>query len=378
MLQLDSLALVSMGSFLLLFAVTVLAAPRRDRTGAARLELAALLAGTLLAYAAAALPVFLAGWALTVWPSWRGQSRGARLVLAASTVLLAGGAALMSHPPVAFVALAAAVLLRKGIFPFHRATLGAFERMPLPAVGLTLNSHLGGYLLIRFVIPRFPALSAEWLPHLSILALVTSVFMALAALGERQPRRLLGLLWISQGSFILAGLATNSQAGITGALMQWWVVAFAMTGMMSVYASLEARTSSVRSPDEFLGLAAHAPRLGVFFTICGLALVGLPGTLGFVAEDLLFHGALEAHPLLGVALPVATALNAISVLRLLATLFMGRRAIHVPPVPDALPRERLALSLAVGLLIFGGLMPALLIALRTPSAEALTKAISGK
>ena len=379
MLHLDSLALVSMGSFAVLWAITVAAAPRRDREGPCRWELLCLLAGTLLAYAAAELPVFLAGWMLTGLPHWRGGPRGPRLALAASTALLALGCVLTALPnaaayaPLTFGAFVLAVLLRKGIFPVHFWTLDAFEHLRLPSLGLFLNSHLGGYLLIRFAIPQFPGLAAEWLPDVSLLALVTSVFMAVAALAATQPRRVLGLLWISQGSFILAGLATNTQEGITGALLHWWVVAFSTTGMMSVYRSLEARTTRVRSQGGFHGLGAHAPRLAVFFAVCGLGLVGLPGTLGFVAEDLLFHGALEAHPLLGIALPLATALNAITVLRLFVTLFMGKRAIHVPVIPDALPGERVAYTLVVLLLVFGGLMPAVLVALRTPSAAGLAR-----
>ena len=370
MIRLDWLAVVSMASFAVLWVVAVAAAPRRDREGKGLWDLACVLAGTMLAYAAAELQVFLAGWALTAVPFWRGTNRGPKIAMAASTALLAMGAVLAKtdFASAAFGVLLLAVVLRKGIFPAHLWTLEAFERLQLPTVGLALNSHLGGYLLIRFLMPLFPDLAVKWLPEVSLLALVTSVFMAVAALAETHPRRLLGLLWISQGSFVLAGLATMTEEGITGALVHWWVVAFAMTGMMAVYRSLEARSTSVRAELSFLGLGAHAPRMAVFFALCGLALVGLPGTLGFVAEDLLFHGALKSHPWLGVALPLATALNAISMLKLFLMLFTGKRAIHVPPVPDALPWERLALTVAVLLLILGGVVPTLLISLRTPSA----------
>lgn len=380
MIRLDSLAVVSMASFAVLWMVAVAAAPRRDRDGRGLWDLACVLAGTMLAYASAELPVFLAGWALTAVPYWRGETRGPKIAMAVSTGLVAMGALLAKtdFASAAFGLLVLAVVLRKGILPTHLWTVEAFEHLQLPTLGLVLNSHLGGYLLIRFVMPMFPTLAASWLPAVSLLALVTSVFMAVAALAETHPRRVLGFLWISQSSFILAGLATMTEEGITGALLQWWVVAFTMTGMLSVYRSLEARSTNVRERISFLGLGAHAPRLAVFFAICGLALVGLPGTLGFVAEDLLFHGALKTHPWLGVALPVATAINAISMLRLFLKLFTGKRAIHVPPIPDALPFERLALTVAVVLLVLGGLVPTLLIAMRTPSAMGLVNVLSGR
>ncbi|MBK7085452.1 MAG: hypothetical protein IPH53_12640 [Flavobacteriales bacterium] len=56
---------------------------------------------------------------------------------------------------------------------------------------------------------------------------------------------------------------------------------------------MEARTTFAFDP-AITSAWAPAPRLAVFFLIFGLALIGLPGTLGFIAEDLLFHGALNA------------------------------------------------------------------------------------
>lgn len=382
MLQFDLLSLVSIASFLALWALAAAAAPNRDLDWSGRAALGCLLAGTVLAYAAATLPVFLAGWTLTIVPyafNWLGKRNGVRLALVGSTVLLGAGTLLLETQAgsvAAFVCLTAATLLRKGIFPFHLWILDAFENTSLLPLSLLLHSHLGGYLLIRFTIPLLPELSAQALPLMSALALFTSVYMSLAALAETLPRRTLAMLGVSQASFILAGLENKTQEGITGALLHWWVVAFAMSGLCAVYRSLEARSTAVFLPSGYLGFGIHAPRLAVFFAVCGLTLVGLPGTLGFVAEDLLFQGALEASPWLGVALPVATALNAVTVFRLFSVLFLGRRAIHTTPIPDARPRERLALAGVILLLIGGGLIPQVLIALRTPSAAMLARLLS--
>ena len=115
------------------------------------------------------------------------------------------------------------------------------------------------------------------------------------------------------------------------------------------------------------------PRFAVFFAVCGLALVGLPGTLGFCAEDLLFHGALLNHPLLGIALPLATALNAINIYRLFSRLFLGRSAESSAPFADAMPRERWVLTAAVLFLIVAGLMPGHIMERRSDAAHALAK-----
>lgn len=388
--HLDSFALVSIAAYTLLWVIAVAAAPKRDLANGGFASLMIGLIGTCIAYASGSLWMFAAGWFISIVPTLRNQSNVGlipKLVLLASTGALALGAAMVFAPGsetpaggtlhrVAFGAFVIAALLRKGLFPAHVWVVSAFDTGSLPSLGLLLNSHLGAYLLIRYAVPMLPVNANEAMTWIGILTLFTAVFTAIRVLAEKKPRKILALLCVSQASFILAGLENRNVEGITGALVHWWVVAFATTGMIAVYRSLEARSTEVESPRGFLGFAIPAPRLAVFFVLCGLALVGLPGTLGFAAEDMLFHGALETHPLLGIALPVATALNAITVLRLFATLFMGRRAIHATPIPDALPAERWALTTSALFLVIGGIAPGLMVALRSPAAETLASLLS--
>jgi NADH:ubiquinone oxidoreductase subunit 4 (subunit M) len=95
----------------------------------------------------------------------------------------------------------------------------------------------------------------------------------------------------------------------------------------------------------------------VFFVIFGLALVGLPGTLSFCSQDLLIHGTLMSHPLTGLLLPVAIAMNAVSIFRLFTRLFLGKRRTGFTVMADALPRERWVLTAVVLFVVLGGLFP---------------------
>jgi NADH-quinone oxidoreductase subunit M len=269
-----------------------------------------------------------------------------------------------------------AALVRKGVFPFHTWVVSAFGEGPLLPFGLLVNAHFGALLIARVAIPVFPELTREALPLISDLALISALYTAFVGLGEHNPRRLLALIMLSQASFIFAGLESRTAEGIAGALTHWLVVSTAMCGLLMVYRLLEVR-GVTGDGISYSGLAGRAPRFAVCFAVCGLALVGLPGTLGFPAGELLFHGALESHSLLGIALPLATALNAISFYRLFSRMFLGRRAETTPVFPDALPRERAVLTVLVLCLIAGGLAPGYVISLRTQTANALATVLSG-
>jgi NADH-quinone oxidoreductase subunit M len=382
----DALDAVPMVFFTALTLVFLFLAPKRDTSGPALAGILLLAAATEITYAAANLPTLAFGWWLTCAPfvfSFFGRPPARRVVsifliassLALTIAIIALHATTMedlSHiSHLAMGMLVLAVALRKGLFPLHSWVVTAFEHGPLLPTALLFNGHLGALLIARSEAVALPDFAMHVLDWLSIAALVTAVIASLRGFVEKKPRRVLAFICISQASFILAGLATTNEQGITGALVHWLVVTAASSGLIAIVRILEVRVMDVTQPEANLGLAVKAPRLATFFLICGLALIGLPGTLGYCAEDLLFHGALISHPFLGIALLVATAFNAINLIRLFGLLFLGVLPKHVIDIPDALPRERWPLAACVVFLIAGGLFPSMAIRWRTEAANVI-------
>jgi NADH-quinone oxidoreductase subunit M len=298
--------------------------------------------------------------------SWQG-ALGLTLVRQGNTWLLFA----------AFIFLMGAVILRKGLFPAHSWVVTAYEHGPLLPLTLMVNDHLGAFLVARIVLPLLPNQAHSDWPIFSNLSLLTAAYAAVLALAERKPRRLFALVAISQSAFLLTGLESYNAVGITGALVLWQVVSVSTTMLAAVYTGLEARLGTLLETNKFLGLAVGAPRLAFFFAAGCLALVGLPLTLGFPAEDLLMQGTLATNPYLGVVLPVVTALNAFSVVRLFARLFLGNPVAAAHHVEDALVRERWVLTVAFLFLLIGGLFPSQLVRLPAVAAERLVNAVSG-
>ncbi len=370
------------GTLMLLFSCLTLAAtlmiPKRDCTPEAMAAILFILGSTMLAYATENLLVLLAAWILSTTPflvtgwrqpmTWRPQTglwlSSATLALAIALIASSGHtfsiSDLKGRSPggmAAFVFLVAAVIFRKGIFPAHAWVADAAQNGPAVPTSLLLNGHFGALLVAKAIVPLFPQTSGNLFPVLSYGAIATALYVAIRAVAENSPRRLLAFVALSQSACILAGLESRTTEGMTGALVHWFVVTVSTLGLMGILRLLEVRFGENLTASRHLGLAEHAPRLAVFFAVFGLALVGLPGTLSFCSQDLLIHGTLMSHPLTGLLLPIATAMNAVSIFRLFATLFLGKRQTGFTIMADALPRERWILAAGVLFVVFGGLFP---------------------
>lgn len=284
--------------------------------------------------------------------------------------LLVGGWALISTTSelrgVAGGLLLLAVLVRSGAVPFHLwiadlCANGTFGNALLFVTPLT-----GAYLAARLVLPVAP----DWaLAGLGIVSLLTAVYAAGMAIVQTDARRFFGYLFLSHASLILVGMQAHTAISLTGALVLWLAVGLSLGGLGLTLRALEARVGRL-SLSEYRGLYEHSPTLAVGFLLSGLAVVGFPGTVGFVASEMLLTGLVEASPVLGVGATITAALNGIAILRAYLLLFTGRR--HTSTVSLAItPRERFSVLMLAALILLGGLFPQTTVESRFKAAEAI-------
>lgn len=154
-------------------------------------------------------------------------------------------------------------------------------------------------------------------------------------------------------SFVWLGLASGEHLAGVGALMQWWAGALAL---LALEASLRRRP--LPKPMAFFALAMA---------------VSLPGTVGFVAEDLLAHGLLELRPVLAAAFVVVAAINAAALYLAIVNIIVDLRAEqlsqHRPQEPEA--RPSFMMLGAAGLSLLLGLVPRPFVASATEAHAAI-------
>ena len=253
-------ALMVLFSCLTLGATLVL--PRRDCNPGTISGILFLLGSTLLAYSTNNLWVLLSAWILSTVPFFPEQWFGVRTwrprlglllssaALALAITLIAAHGHAMSIAGLkgrnpggmsVFGLLVVAVIFRKGICPAHAWVADAAEGGPAIPTALLLNGHFGAMLVAKLIVPLFPNTARDLFPLLSYLALATALYVAIRALTENSPRRLLAFLALSQSACILAGLESRTAEGITGALVHWFVVTVSTMGLFGILRLLEVR-----------------------------------------------------------------------------------------------------------------------------------------
>jgi NADH-quinone oxidoreductase subunit M len=328
----DVLLPFAAGLWLLTVAVTPRAA--LDRAGLRRTALATLT--TLGSFLTESAVVLLLLSVASVWtflsalgdPAHQYQRRIVTVYMGFSTLLFAGGVALLVGPGLGNTTMemtgmwliVIAALVRKGIVPFHAWVPEVFDHGRLGPAILFSAPQVGAYMTVVLIVPRA---SADMLRMIAILALGTAVYGAALALVQTSARRACGYLFMSQSALVMAGLDCTSVTALAGGLLVWLSAGLAFAGLARCVLVLEARRGRL-DLTTYHGGYERMPLLAISFLSMGLACTGFPGTLGFVGQELLVDGAVEAFPVMGFAVVIASALTGLAVLRMYFSLFCGR------------------------------------------------------
>jgi NADH-quinone oxidoreductase subunit M len=210
----------------------------------------------------------------------------------------------------------------------------------------------------------------SWQQVFAVLALIGIVYGASIALVQKDLKFVVGYSSVSHMGFVLLGLMTLNQIGLSGAVYQMFshgIIAgllFAVVGRM-VYDRTHTRELAelARIP-----LARLIPFAAVTFVLALMASIGLPGFSGFIAELEVLIGSWRAFPLMCCIAGVGILIGIAFSWRALQATFFGESTTipeHLPP-PITMP-ERLGACLLLGSTLALGLFPKILMNLILPT-----------
>ncbi len=223
--------------------------------------------------------------------------------------------------------------------PFHMWTPDVYQGSPTPAVGFMASiAKVGGFAaFLRVFISTLPTLSQTWKPVLWVIVIITVLLGAIAALVQRDVKRMLAYSSINHAGFILLGLQAATAKGATGSLYYLFAYSLLILGSFGVIAVVGGRGDTGHSIERYRGLARRSPLLAGAFALLLLAQAGAPFTTGFFAKLYVVEAAVAAHSyaLAAVAM-VSAAIAAFFYLRVVFVMFADTRLAEAPAGDAAL------------------------------------------
>ncbi|RSL17305.1 NADH dehydrogenase subunit M [Edaphobacter aggregans] len=294
--------------------------------------------------------------------------------------------------PLVFVGFA----ILAGLWPFHTWAPTGHVAAPTAASMLLAGvvMKLGAYGCLRVAMVLFPLGLGPWGFHVlgfgswrdvfAVLAIIGIVYGATVALVQKDFKFVIGYSSVSHMGFILLGLMTLNQIGLSGAVIQMFShgilagLLFAVVGRM-VYDRTHTRDLASLGP---MNLNKVVPFAAATFVVAGMASMGLPGFSGFVAELMILIGVWRAFPILTVCVGIGIVVGIAYIWRAMQKAFFAEANIKSTPaqpplLPVSLP-ERLGAIILIGASIIIGLYPQILLnvirpALNSPLFDNLRK-----
>lgn len=289
--------------------------------------------------------------------AWRWSRTGAATLVASGLVTALAAWAIASDRVVeAFVCSTIALALRTGVAPLHGGVASLCEQAPAVQTQQMSSAIALVFLHLRFV-DHAPEVAA-FAPWLIGYGAATCLLAALMTIAQGDLRGFYRGTTTMHGGMLLAALGAATAGNFAAALLVAVTVGLALGGLGMMITALEERVGPARYRGPG-GRAAAFPVLALCFALFGGAGVGLPGTAGFVADDLLLHTLWLQVPAATVAVILASALVAVSTLHGFARVFLGAGADSV--APDLALRERAVAALLFALLVVLGVAPELLL-----------------
>ncbi|GAA3657831.1 NADH-quinone oxidoreductase subunit M [Streptomyces chitinivorans] len=269
-----------------------------------------------------------------------------------------------------FLGFFLAFAVKAPLWPLHTWLPNAMGESTAPVAVLitAVVDKVGTFAMLRFCLGLFPEASAWATPVVLALALVSIVYGALLAIGQRDIKRLIAYASISHFGFIILGIFAMTSQGQGGATLYMVNHGISTAALMLVAGFLISRRGS-RLIADYGGVQKVAPVLAGTFLIGGLATLSLPGLAPFVSEFLVLVGTFTRYPAAGIVATFGIVLAALYVLVLYQRTMTGPVGPGVERMPDLRKRELAVVAPLIALLVLLGVFPKPLTDIVNPAVE---------
>jgi len=275
-----------------------------------------------------------------------------------------------------FLGFFIAFAIKAPLWPMH-TWLPDAAKSATPGTSVLLLGVLdkvGTFGMIRYCVELFPEASKTFTPLIITLSVISILYGAFLAIGQKDIKGLIAFTSISHFGFITLGIFAMTTQGNSGATLYMLNHGFSTAALFLTAGWMISRRGS-STISEFGGLQRVTPILAWSFFIAGMSSLALPGLSSFVSEFLVLVGTYTRYPVAAIIATFGIILAALYIL------IPVQKALHGPTtpgnenLPDLNKREIAAIAPVIAVIIALGFYPKPALDIINPAAQAtITKA----
>ena len=239
--------------------------------------------------------------------------------------------------------------------PFHMWTPDVYEGAPtsITSYFAVVPKVAGLAVLIKFMLIPFSKILLEWQTIIIFISIASMILGAVAAIGQKNIKRLLAYSSIGHIGYALAGVATGVISGYQSAIVYISIYVIMNIGAFSCLYLLKKDGEYKESISDLSGISKKHPILAISFLVILFSLAGIPPLGGFFAKFFVFTAVLEqkmfALAIIGL---LTTVISAFYYLKIIKTIYFDDSLITFDVAKNKFAKLSILISCSILLTFF--------------------------
>ena len=211
--------------------------------------------------------------------------------------------------------------------PFHMWTPDVYEGSPTSITSFfSVAPKVAGLaVIIRFMQVPFANVLIEWQSIIIFLSVASMILGAVAAIGQKNIKRLMAYSSIGHIGYALAGVATGTSSGYMSSIVYITIYVVMNIGAFACIFLMKKDGKYTEEINELSGISKKHPLIAISFLIILFSLAGIPPLGGFFAKLYVFMSVIESEMyVLAVIGLLTTVISAFYYLRIIKIIYFDR------------------------------------------------------
>jgi NADH-quinone oxidoreductase subunit N len=198
---------------------------------------------------------------------------------------------------IGMVFILAALAFKVSAVPFHMWTPDVYEGAPTPVTAFfSVAPKLAALaLFVRVMVGPFGGLVGDWQLFIEVIAIASMVLGAVAAINQRNIKRMMAYSSIGHVGYALIGLAVGDEVGVRGVLIYMAIYIVMNLGAFACILCMRRGDQMVERIDDLAGLSKSHPLVALAMSVFMFSMAGVPPLAGFFGKLYIFLAAIDGE-----------------------------------------------------------------------------------